>query len=222
MTMRKFMPVALATMFLASVSCFVVPPLHEVKPVLTTARELISINRDDLPGVMTDSIFDPLALSKGLSDRQVKRYREAELKHGRVAMLAATGLLVQEVFHPLFGGNFFGSPIYYFQEIQNIPNFVFAFVSVIAGIEFYGIQRLGWRGWALDDDVIPGDLGFDPMGLNPDLKTPQFKSTYNSMSPAFKRRRTQELNNGRLAMIAVVGIVVQELVTHKGVFPGTV
>ena len=60
------------------------------------------------------------------------------------------------------------------------------------------------------------------MGLNPDLKTPQFKSTYNSMSPAFKRRRTQELNNGRLAMIAVVGIVVQELVTHKGVFPGTV
>ena len=113
--------VALAAMFVSVVSCFVVPPLHEVKPVSTTARELISINRDDLPGVMTDSIFDPLALSKGLSDRQVKRYREAELKHGRVGMLAATGLLVQEVFHPLFGGNFFGSPIYYFQEIQNIP-----------------------------------------------------------------------------------------------------
>ena len=221
MTMKKLMPVALAAMFLAAVSSFVVPPLPVMKSVSSTAKALISINRNDLPGVMTEKIFDPLALSKGLNDRQLKRYREAELKHGRVSMLATVGLLTQELFHPLFGGKFFGSPIYYFQEIQDIPNFVFAFVAAIAGIELFGIQRMGWRGWSLDDDVIPGDLGFDPAGLNPDLKT-QFKSTYNKMSPAFKRRRTQELNNGRLAMIAVVVIVVQELVTHKGVFPGTV
>lgn len=34
---------------------------------------------------------------------QVKRFREAETQHGRVAMLAAVGVLVGENFHPLFG-----------------------------------------------------------------------------------------------------------------------
>jgi hypothetical protein len=29
--------------------------------------------------------------------------------------------------------------------------------------------------------------------------------------------RTKELNNGRLAMIAVAGFVAQELVNHKGI-----
>merc|ERR1712224_800128 len=32
-------------------------------------------------------------------------YREVELKHGRVAMLAALGFLVGEQYHPLFGGD---------------------------------------------------------------------------------------------------------------------
>ena len=35
----------------------------------------------------------------------MKFYREVELKHGRVAMLASLGFLVGEQFHPLFGGD---------------------------------------------------------------------------------------------------------------------
>merc|ERR1719451_63821 len=49
--------------------------------------------------------FDPLACSTGLSTGKLLFYREVELKHGRVAMLAALGFLVGENFHPLFGGN---------------------------------------------------------------------------------------------------------------------
>jgi hypothetical protein len=33
----------------------------------------------------------------------MKKWREAELKHGRVAMLAAVGMTIQEQFHPFFG-----------------------------------------------------------------------------------------------------------------------
>ena len=40
-----------------------------------------------------------------LHPTQVKFYREVELKHGRVAMLASLGFLVGEQFHPLFGGD---------------------------------------------------------------------------------------------------------------------
>merc|ERR1719316_658575 len=49
--------------------------------------------------------FDPAGFCAGdVSEGKVRFIREAELKHGRVAMLAAVGFLVAEPFHPLFGG----------------------------------------------------------------------------------------------------------------------
>ena len=52
----------------------------------------------------------------------------------------------------------------------------------------------------------PGDLEFDPLGVMP--KEPA----------AFKAMQDKELNNGRLAMIAVAGMTVQELVTNQPIF----
>jgi light-harvesting complex I chlorophyll a/b binding protein 1 len=52
-----------------------------------------------------------------------------------------------------------------------------------------------------------GDLKFDPLGL---LKG---KSAEEIIA-----RKTQEINNGRLAMIGVAGIVVQELITQDSIF----
>lgn len=42
-------------------------------------------------------IFDPLGLSEGADPGEIKKWREAEIKHGRVAMLATVGVLVAEV-----------------------------------------------------------------------------------------------------------------------------
>ena len=55
-------------------------------------------------------------------------------------------------------------------------------------------------------DYVSGDLKFDPLGLKP--KDPA----------AYKTIATKELNNGRLAMLAVAGIVAQELVTNQPIF----
>ena len=41
--------------------------------------------------------FDPLRLSEGKDAATLKQWREAELKHGRVCMLASVGLLTQEL-----------------------------------------------------------------------------------------------------------------------------
>ena len=41
--------------------------------------------------------FDPAGLATNQDPKVVKKWREAELKHGRVAMLAALGVLVAEV-----------------------------------------------------------------------------------------------------------------------------
>merc|ERR1719476_216844 len=50
--------------------------------------------------------FDPLgfATADTMTGGKLLFYREVELKHGRVAMLASLGILVGEQFHPLFGG----------------------------------------------------------------------------------------------------------------------
>merc|ERR1719387_3480214 len=59
-----------------------------------------------LPGILEPTgFFDPAGLSEGVSPSELKRYREAELTHGRVAMLASLGFLVGESgATPLFDG----------------------------------------------------------------------------------------------------------------------
>merc|ERR1719359_1631339 len=60
--------------------------------------------------------FDPLGFSTDATEGKIRFYREVELKHGRVAMLAALGFLVGENFHPLFGGDIDTPGIYTFQQ----------------------------------------------------------------------------------------------------------
>lgn len=53
------------------------------------------------------------------------RYREAELKHGRVAMLAAAGMITADKFHPLFNGKLSANPLLAFIQVGNPPRFCF-------------------------------------------------------------------------------------------------
>merc|ERR1711897_77713 len=46
--------------------------------------------------------WDPRGFSADLDEGKLLFYREAELKHGRVCMLASLGILVSEKFHPFF------------------------------------------------------------------------------------------------------------------------
>ena len=54
--------------------------------------------------------------------------------------------------------------------------------------------------WTLRDDYINGDLGFDPAVIKP--KDPE----------ALEEMQTKEIQNGRLAMLGIAGMVAQELV----------
>merc|ERR1719145_449729 len=48
--------------------------------------------------------WDPWGLSTECTEGQLAYIREAELKHGRICMLATLGIFVAEKWHPLFGG----------------------------------------------------------------------------------------------------------------------
>jgi len=177
-----------------------------------------------LPGVTLPfpNIFDPADLLQRAATsprpiRELRRWRESEIVHGRVAMLAAVGFIVGEQLedYPIllnFDGHVTGPAIYHFQQVEARGAIFWVPLVVIIGIlESYRV----WLGWAtpqsqdfnsLRDDYEPGNLGFDPLGLLP------------SEPAARKDLQTKELNNGRLAMIAIAGFVVQELVSGEEIF----
>ena len=62
--------------------------------------------------------MEAAGLSNDVSASELKRYREAELTHGRVAMLASLGFLVGESgFTPLFEGKIDGIGINQFWQV---------------------------------------------------------------------------------------------------------
>merc|ERR1712217_901159 len=133
-------------------------------------------------------------LSRGKSQEEVYRYREAELTHGRIGMLASAGFLVQEGYHPLFEGT--GET--YSQQLQDVPGwFWLPLVLVFGAIE---VKRAS-RSKDLSEGYYPGDFGWDPLGLKPDD------------AEEFQRKQEIELNNGRLGMIASLGFIAQEAAT---------
>lgn len=164
-----------------------------------------------MPGITGPlGFFDPLGYSEadGVTEGKVRFYREAELKHGRVAMLASVGFLLAEQFHPLFGGSVDVPSYVAFQETP-LQGAFFPVVLSLAAFEVFSVfsfdnPKDGM--WSIKSDHAAGDMGFDPMGLKP-------------TNPAeLAEMQTKELNNGRLAMIAIAGMVGQELASGAKLF----
>ncbi|KAJ8609037.1 hypothetical protein CTAYLR_008705 [Chrysophaeum taylorii] len=152
--------------------------------------------------------WDPIGLcGTGVPLEDVRRYREAEIMHGRVAMMASVGYIAGEAWSPIVWAGKVSGPAN--DQLQQIPAPLFAALSIAIGIcETYRARR-GWVEPSPDElfslrlTYYPGDLGFDPLGLKP------------TDPEEFKTLVTKELNNGRLAMIAVAGMCAQEQVTHQ-------
>lgn len=179
-----------------------------------------------LPGALSPmGEFDPLGLSKGLPVQEIKRFREAEVTHGRVAMLATLGYLVAEKFHPFFGGVVAGPANTHLTQVREVAPAFFVWLALSIATAEVGRAKFGWNApvqaikknqeldydgktyfTKLNDRYYPGDIGFDPLGLKP------------SDPAEFAKMQTKELQNGRLAMLAAMGMIVQEQITHQTLF----
>jgi hypothetical protein len=89
--------------------------------------------------------FDPLGFTKDMSIEEIKRLRESEVTHGRVAMLATLGYLVGESFHPFFGGVISGPANTHLAQVQEVaPVFFVALTVGIATTELIRAVK-GWK-----------------------------------------------------------------------------
>ena len=184
----------------------------------SNSKKFTSLNSftvDEIPGALAPvGLFDPLGFADKADEATLKRYREAELTHGRVAMLATLGFLVGEKVEGssfLFDAQVSGPAI---THLAQVPSIFWIFLTTAIGASELERARIGWvepenvpvsKPGLLRDSYIPGDLGFDPLGLKPE--DPE----------EFFEMQTKELQNGRLAMLAAAGFMAQELADGKGI-----
>ena len=165
-----------------------------------------------MPGILSPTGFwDPAGLSRMKTVEQLRYTREAELKHGRVSMLAALAFPFAEEFHPIFPEDAAISDFaFQLSPLQTHWPLVLLAVGVMELPSIGKFKELNNGTWELKDDYENGNLGYDPLGLKPE--DPEKLITM----------QNRELNNGRLAMIGIAGMVAQELVTRTDVLDADV
>ena len=125
--------------------------------------------------------------------------REAEVKHGRVCMLAATGSIVQDIYHfPFMDKWFQGEKMWGLHEAAIKSGALWQVLWFIGLLEIPFLLKLA--NGSVDGT---GDIGFDPLGLAEDPE-------------AFANNQIKEIKNGRLAMIAISGMTHHYFLTGKG------
>jgi len=157
----------------------------------------------------------------------VKWFQNAEIKHGRIAMVAVIGFWVQKLgvhfplylgpsgsngFHPSEAHNWFlstttgmtfqdiaqASPL---EAVSMVPEQGWAQILLVAGwFECIAYQKQ----WADEGEHIPGDYGYDPLGFT--------KKEGGIAGKEFESLRLKEIKNGRVAMLTIAAWVSNECI----------
>merc|ERR1711959_556856 len=163
--------------------------------------------------------WDPLGLSADGDTATFKRRRAAEIKHGRICMYATIGYMVPEYFK--FPGYLSPSASLKFADVPNglgalskLPLLggaqIIAFCGVIETTGFFSGKSTDGRGargnGTMKDSTesgTPGDYGIGFPNFIGKVADPEEK----------KKKLAAELANGRLAMMAIIGMFFQDGLT---------
>merc|ERR1719412_352147 len=143
--------------------------------------------------------WDPLGFTSDGDEASFKRRRSVEIKHGRICMLATMGYITPEITGKLPG---YLSPSAGL-KFEDIPNGLGAVSKVPAAgwlqiIAYFGFCEFS-GGFGDYKTGTPGDYGFKVLTSDdPEEKT---------------KKLAAEIANGRLAMVAIIGMFFQDGLT---------
>tara|TARA_B110001452_G_scaffold46383_1_gene35431 strand:- start:173 stop:1192 length:1020 start_codon:yes stop_codon:yes gene_type:complete len=178
-----------------------------------------------VPAMAGNAGWDPLRLADSKTHLLV--YREAEVKHGRLAMLGVAGWVASEL-APHGAGSILQETAGRAPSVLNgglgsvSPLFWLALVGLLGYVEntTFGNQVSGWQRDRLpaEGEYTPGDLDFDPLDLRSKCAEAWVKTgvssgpeTPSEMAAHWKRNvDLAEIWHGRSAMLAISGFAAQE------------
>ena len=199
-----------------------------VAPRTATAVEMSSIDSAFGVSIETGNKCPPLG-AKILEDAQpsaLKWFQNAEIKHGRIAMVATIGFMVQKsgVHFPLYlgptGSNVFHPASDTAWFLSSTSGVTFSDLAAAAPLD--AIQMVPVAGWVqiffaaglfesvayyrqwVQESAIPGDYGYDPLGFT--------KREGGWDSKELTSLRLKEIKNGRVAMMTIAAWVSNEMI----------
>lgn len=177
--------------------------------------------------------FDPMGFAD--TEENLVFYRTAEVKHGRLAMLAAAGWPLAEMWHPgLSSLTGMTSKLTEDGRVPSVLNgglpevgaYLLLVVALSAAFEMFTMDDQAWGRTLKDVKTSPGTFGFDPMNMYTsysslstiDRNGPNYEE---ALAKARKQMELAEIKNGRLAMLGITGFAIQEAVTQQPVIQET-
>lgn len=150
---------------------------------------------DEIGVIAPTGFFDPLGLSKSATPETFARWRKIELKHGRISMLAVLGYVVPEFYRWPGDVDLHGT------AFADVPNGLAA---------LKGLPPVGWAQMfavigAVDAEGVLGDFEVG----KPDLS-----------AEVLEKRQLQELQHGRLAMLAILELLRHDITTDENLITG--
>jgi hypothetical protein len=182
----------------------------------TSAKTNLQAFEDEIGVQAPTGYWDPLGLGLSGDAEEFRRRRRTELKHGRVAMWASVGYIVPEFYK--WPGYLSPSSKLMFKDVPNglaamskVPAAGWAQIIVFAGY---------MEGFVFKErDNQPGDFGMGLFGTATLFRIvpilPKWPGAGDgTLTPELKKRKlNSEIANGRLAMMAIIGMFYQDGLT---------
>jgi len=168
-------------------------------PMKATTSTALKAGLSDMPGSTAPvGPFDPLGLALTGSDETLAWFRASELKHGRVAMLATTGYIVQGA-----GIHFPGmlSSDVSFESLSAMKPF-----DAWAAVPDAGKAQILATILIAEIATESKPTHYTKGGPLPTIVFPPIDFS-NVNAETLKKKQDRELNNGRLAMIAIMSFI---------------
>jgi len=133
----------------------------------------------------------------------LRDYRECEIRHGRLAMLAAVIWPLQEILDRIFIPNSFGSTTVIYGG-PTMPFLPLIMTFLMLNLGYLDVYSSEIKEKESGDAFLPGECFWDPIKI------------LQGASDSTKRNmQEREILNGRAAMIAVAAYIFEETMTHK-------